>query len=58
MRRMYGVNERTQMANIRYLQRKDYTQSLIYRTLHEHNSMVMPKLNEDGSKKMMFNRCS
>ena len=24
-------------------------------TLHEHNGMVMQKLKEDGSKKMMFN---
>ena len=37
------------------MQRKDYTQRLICRTLHEDNSMVMRKLNEDGSKKRMFN---
>ena len=52
MRRLYGVtDERTQMAKIRYLQMKDDTQ----RTLHEHNSIVMQKLKEDGSKKRMFN---
>ena len=44
-------DERTQMAKIRYLQMKDDTQRLIYRTLHEHNCMVMQKLKEDGSKK-------
>ena len=43
------------MAKIKYLQRKDDTQRLICRTLHEHNSMVMHKLKEDGSKKRMFN---
>ena len=43
------------MAKIRYLQMKDDTQRLICRTLHEHNSMVMQKLKEDGSKKGMFN---
>ena len=37
------------------MQKKDYTQRLICRTLHEHNSMVMQILNEDGSKNMMFN---
>ena len=42
MRRVYGVNdERTQMAKIRYLQMKDYTDRLICRALHEHNGMVM-----------------
>ena len=56
MRRIYGVNdERTQMAKIRYLQMKDYTQRLICRTLHEHNGMIMQKLKEHGSKKRMFN---
>ena len=56
MRRLYGVNdERTQMAKIRYLQMKDHTQSLICRTLHEHNGTVMQKFKEDGSKKRMFN---
>ena len=56
MRRIHGVNdERTQMTKIRYLQKKDNTQRLICRTLHEHNSMVMQKLHEDGSKKRMFN---
>ena len=34
---------------------KDYTQRLIFRTLREHNSMIMQKLNEDGSKKRMVN---
>ena len=43
------------MAKIRYLQMKDDTQRLICRTLHEHNSIVMQKLKEDGSKKRMFN---
>ena len=56
MRRLYGVtDERTQMAKIRYLQMKDDTQRLICRTLHEHNGIVMQKLKEDGSKKMMLN---
>ena len=56
MRRLYGVNdERTQMAKTRYLQMNDDTQRLSCRTLHEHNGMVMQKLKEDGSKKMMFN---
>ena len=56
MRRIHGVNdERTQMAKIRYMQKKDYTQRLICRTLHKHNGRVMQKLNEDGSKKRMFN---
>ena len=56
MRSLYGVTlERTQMAKLRYLQMKDDTQRLICRTLHEHNSIVMQKLKEDGSKKMMFN---
>ena len=56
MRRLYGVtDERTQMAKIRYLHMKDDTQSLICRTLHEHNGMVTQKLKEDGSKKRMFN---
>ena len=56
MRILYGVNdERTHMAKITYLQMKDDTQRLICRTLHEHNGMVMQKLKEDGSKKMMFN---
>ena len=56
MRRLYGVtDERTQMAKIRYLQMKDDTHLLICRTLHEHNSIVMQKLKEDGSKKRMFN---
>ena len=56
MRRLYGVNdERTQMAKIRYMQMKDNTQRLICRTLHDHNGMVMQKLKEYGSKKMMFN---
>ena len=41
MRRLYGVNdERRQMAKIRYLQMKHYTQKLICRTLHENNSML------------------
>ena len=35
---------------------KDYTWSLIFRTLHEHNGMVMQKLKEDGSKKRMVNQ--
>ena len=52
MRRLYGVNDkRTLMAEIIYLQMNDDTQRLIYRTLHEHNGMVMHKLKEDGSKK-------
>ena len=42
MRRIYGVNgEITQVAKIRYLKMKYYTQRLICRTLHEHNGMVM-----------------
>ena len=56
MRILYGVtDEKTQMAKIRYPQLKDDTQRLICRTLHEHNSIVMQKLKEDGSKKRMFN---
>ena len=56
MRRLYGVtDERTQMAKIRYFQMKDDTQRLICRTLHEHNSIIMQKLKEDGSKKRMSN---
>ena len=56
MRRLYGVtDERTQMAKIRYLQMIDNTQRLICRTLHEHNGMVMHKLQEDGTKKRRFN---
>ena len=56
MRTIYGVNdERTQMAKKRYLQKKDYTQRLFCRTLHEHIGMVIQKLNEDGSKKRLFN---
>ena len=55
MRRLYEVNDNTDMAKIRYLQMKYGTQRLICRTLHEHNGMVMQKLMEDGSKKMMFN---
>ena len=56
MSRLYGVtDERTQMAKLRYLQMKDDTQRLICKTLHEHNGMVMQKLKEDGSKKIMFN---
>ena len=57
MRIIYGVNdERTQMAEIRYMQKKDYSERLICMTLHEHNGMVMvKKLNEDGSEKRMFN---
>ena len=52
MRTVHGINdERIQRAKIRYLHRKDETQRLIGRTLHEHNSMVMQMLNEDGSKK-------
>ena len=52
MRRIYGVNDDiTQMAKIRYLKMKEYTQELICRTLHEHNGMIMQKLKEDGSKK-------
>ena len=48
MRRIHGVNdERTQMTKIRYMQKKDSTQRLICRTLHELNVMVMQKLNED-----------
>ena len=43
------------MAKIRYLQMKDDTQRLICRILHEHNSIVMQKLKEDGCKKGMFN---
>ena len=43
------------MAKIRYLQIKDDTQRLICRTLHVHNCMVMQKLKEDVSKKMVFN---
>ena len=35
MRRIYGVNyEITQLIKIDYLQKKYYTQRLIYRTLH------------------------
>ena len=56
MRRLYGVtDERTRMAKIRYLQMKDDTQRLICRTLHEHNSIVMQNLKENGSKKRMNN---
>ena len=56
MRRFYGViDDRTQMAKIRYLQMKDDTQRLICRTLHEHNGMVMRTLMEDGGKKRMVN---
>ena len=56
IRILYGVtDERTQVAMIRYRQMKDDTQRLICRTLHEHNGIVMQKLNEDGSKKRMFN---
>ena len=56
MRSIYGVNnESTQMSKIRYLQKKDYTQRLICRTLHEHNSMVMQKVKEDGRKMRLFN---
>ena len=56
MRRLYGVNnERTQVILIGYLPMKEFTQRLICRTLHEHNDMVMQKLKEDGSKKMMYN---
>ena len=56
MRRIYGVtDERTHMAKIRYLQMKDDTPRFICRTLHEHNSIVMQKLKEDGCKKRMFN---
>ena len=47
--------KKTQMAKIRYLQMKDDTQRLICRTLPEHNGMVMQKLKEYGSKKIMFN---
>ena len=55
MGRLYGVNdERTQMEKIRYMKMKDDTQGLIYRTLHEHNGMVMQKLKEYGSKKRML----
>ena len=55
MRRIYGViDERTQMAKIRYLQMKNYTQRLICRTLHEHNGMIMRTLKAHGSKKKMF----
>ena len=51
-----GVNdERTQMAKIRYLQMKDDTERLIYSNMHEHNGMVIQKLKDDESKKMMFN---
>ena len=56
MRRIYGVNyERTQMTKIKYIQIKDSTQRLICKTLHEHNSKVMRKLNEYESKKRIFN---
>ena len=55
MRRLYGVNDEiTQMAKLRYLQMKDYTQRLICRTLHEHNGMVMEKLKKVEVRK----RCS
>ena len=54
--RLYGVNdERTQMANKRYLQMINNTQMLICRTLHDYNGIIMQKLKEDGSKKRMFN---
>ena len=43
------------MANIRYMHRKDSTHRLICKTLHEHNSKVMRKLNIDVSKKRMLN---
>ena len=43
------------MAKIRYLQMKDHTQRLFCRTRHEYNGMVMQKLEEDASKKRMFN---
>ena len=33
---------------------KDDTQRLIYRTLHEHNDIVMQILKKDGSKNRMF----
>ena len=56
MRRIHGVNDEiTQMTKIRYMQNKYYAQRLIYKTLHEHNGMVIQKFNEDGSKKRMFN---
>ena len=52
----YDVNdERTQRVKMRYLQLKDGTHRLICWTLHEHNSMIISMLNEDGSKKRMFN---
>ena len=55
MRRIHGVNdERTQLAKIRYMQNKECAQRLICRTMHEHNGMVMQKLNEGGIKKKMF----
>ena len=44
-----------QRAKMRYLQLEDGTQRLICRILHEHNNMVMRMLNEDGSKKRVFN---
>ena len=40
---------------MRHMQRKDDAQRLIVRILHEHNSMVMRILNEDGNKKRVFN---
>ena len=40
---------------MRYLQKKDESKILFCRTLHEHNSMVMPKSNEDGIKKRLIN---
>ena len=48
MRIMYGENDdKTQVEKLRYLQRKGYTQRLICMTMHEYNSMVIRKLNED-----------
>ena len=50
MRIINGVNdERIQMAKISYLKKRIHSE-----TLHEPNSMVMRKLNEDVSKNRMF----
>ena len=57
MIKMHGVNDEiTQIAKIRYLQKKDYDPMPIYRTRHAHTGMVMQKLYENGNKKRIFNQ--
>ena len=56
MRRIHGVNDEiTQIAKIRYIQKRKYAQMLICKTLHEHNGMVIQKLNDDENRTRMFN---